>query len=96
MPKKILYFWKIIVESLSVLGTCHMTIMGGVVDKKFMILRFFVYSQSFDNSKRNLFGRKNLSSSCCRHQTFVYKCSNSENDIQSPNFGHFLTIFDIF
>ena len=51
--------------------------------------QYFFHKISFDS--------KILSRSCDRHQKFDYKCSSYPgNESQSPDFCHFLTIFNAF
>ena len=76
-----------------------MTIIGGVVYKKYMIFKVFrVYLSEFlIFLHENFFGSKILPSSCDKHQNLDYGCSSYPgNEAQSPVFGHFLTIFGIF
>ena len=76
-----------------------MTIIGGVVYKKSMIFKVFgVYLSEFLIFLHEIFfGSKILLCYCDKHQNFDYGCSRySGNEAQSPDFGHFLTILDIF
>ena len=88
-----------IFETLSALGACHVTIVGGVVYEKFMIFKVFgVYLSEFLTFLHEIFfGSKIRPSSCDKHQNFDYGCSSYPgNEAQSPDFGHFLTILGIF
>ena len=64
--------FKIIFETLSALEACHVTITGGVVYKKSMILKVFgVYLSEFLIILHEIFfGSKILPSSCDKHQNF--------------------------
>ena len=76
-----------------------MTIIGGVVYKKFMIFKVFgVYLSEFLIFHHEIFfGSKILPSSCDKHQNFDYGCSSYPgNEAQSLDFGHFLAILDNF
>ena len=76
-----------------------MTIIGGVVYKKSMIFEVFgAYLSEFLTFLYEIFfGSKILPISCDKHQDFDYECSRYPgNETQSPDFGHFLTIFGIF
>ena len=66
-----------IFKALSALGACHVTIIGGVVYKKFMILKVFgVYLSEFLIFLHEIFfGSKILPCSCDKHQKFDYGCS---------------------
>ena len=91
--------FKTIFETLSALGACHVTIIEGVVYKKFMICEVFgVYLSEFLIFLHEiLFGSKILPNSCDKHQTFDYGCTRySGNEAQSSDFGHFLAIWGIF
>ena len=59
-------------KTLSALGACHVTIIGGVVYKKLMIFKVFgVYLSEFLIFHHEIFfGSKILSSSCDKHQNF--------------------------
>ena len=84
--------FKTIFETLSALGACHVTIIGGVVYKKFMIFKVFgVYLSEFLIFHHEIFfGCKILLSSCDKHQKFDYGCSSYPgNEAQSSDFGHF-------
>ena len=72
-----------------------MTIIGGVVYKKSMI--FKVFGGEFLIFLHEIFFvSKILPSSCDKHQNFDYGCSRYPgNEAQSPDFGHFLTIFGV-
>ena len=76
-----------------------MTSIGGVVYKKYMIFKVFgVYLNEFLIFLREIvFDSKILPRSCDNLQNFDYGCSRYPgNDAESPDFGHFLTILDIF
>ena len=76
-----------------------MTIIGGVVYKRSIIFKVFgVYISEFlIFLHETYFGSKILPSSCDKHQNFDYGCFRYPgNEAQSPDFGHFLTIFGIF
>ena len=84
--------FKTIFETLSALGACHVTIIGGVVYKKFVIFKvcgaylgeFLIFHHEI------FFGGKILPSSCDKHQNFDYGCSSCPgNEAQSSDFGHF-------
>ena len=76
---------KTIFETVSALGVCHVTTIGGMVYKKSMI--FEVFGAYF---REIFFGSKILPSSCDKHQSFDYGCSRySVNEAKSPDFGHF-------
>ena len=64
--------FKTIFETLSALGACHVTIIGGVVNEKSMIFKIFgVYLSEFLIFLHDIFfGSKILPSSCDRHQNF--------------------------
>ena len=70
--------FKIIFETLSALGACHVTIIGGVVYKKSMIFKVFgVYLSEFLIFLHEIFfGSKILPSSGDEHQKFdvYHKC----------------------
>ena len=69
-----------------------MTIIGGVVYKKFMIFKVFgVYLSDFLIYPHEIFfGSKILPSSCDKRQNFDHECSNYPgNEAQSHDFGHF-------
>ena len=69
-----------------------MTIIGGVVYKKFMIFKVFgVYLSEFLIFHHEIFfGSKILLSSCDKHQNFDYGCSSFPgNEAQSPDLGRF-------
>ena len=69
-----------------------MTIVEGVVYKKFMICEVFgVYLSEFLIFLYEIFfGSKILPSSCDKHQNFDHGSSSySGNEAQSPDFGHF-------
>ena len=91
--------FKTIFETLSAMGACHVTIIGGVVYKKSMIFKVFgVYLSEFLIFLHEIFfGSKILPSSCDKHQNFDYGCSRYPgNEAQGPDFGHFLMIWGIF
>ena len=76
-----------------------MTVIGGVVYKKFMIFKVFgVHLSEFLIFLHYIFVcSKIIPSSCDKHQNFDYECSRYPgNEAQSPDFGHFLTILGIF
>ena len=90
--------FKTIFETLSAVGACHVTIIGGVVYKKSMIFKVCgVYpSEFFIFLHKIFFGSKILPSSCNKHQNFDYGSSSYPgNEAQSPDFGHSLTILGI-
>jgi len=99
LPKSSWETFETIFETLLAMGFCHVTIIGGVVYKKFMIFKVFgVYRSEFLIFLREIFfSSKILPSSCDKHQNFDYGCSSYPgNEAQSPDFGHFLTILGIF
>ena len=70
-----------------------------MVYKKSMIFKVFgVYlSEILIFLHEIVFGSKILPISCDKHQNFDYGCSRYPgNETQSPDSGHFLTIFGIF
>ena len=72
VTKILLEIFKIIFETLSALGACHVTITGGMVYKKSMIVKVFgVYLSEFLIFLHEIFfGSKILLSSCDKHQSF--------------------------
>ena len=91
--------FKTIFETLLALGAYHLTIIGGMVYKKSMTFKVFgVYLSEFLIYLHEIFfGSKILPSSCDTNQNFDYGCSSYPgNEAQSPDFGHFLTIWGIF
>ena len=99
MTKSYSITFKTISETLSALGVSQVTTIGGVVYKKFTIFKVFgVYRSEFLIFHHEIFfGSKILLSSCDKHQNFDYGCSSYPgNEAQSSDFGHFLTILDIF
>ena len=88
-----------IFETLSALGVCHVTSIGGVVYKKSMIFEVFgaYLSEFFIFLREIFFGSKILPSSCDKHQNFDYGCSRYPgNEAQSPDFGHFWRFWAFF
>ena len=70
--------FKMIFGTLSGLGACHVTILGGVVNRKSMIFEVFgVYLGEFLTFLHEIFfGTKILPSSCDKHHNLDYGCSS--------------------
>ena len=70
--------FKTIFETLSALGACHVTITGGVVNKKSTIFKVFgAYLSEFLIFLHEIFfDSKILISFCDKHQKFDNECSS--------------------
>ena len=80
LPKSSWTTFKIIFETLSALGACHMTITGRVVYKKSMIFEVsWAYLSEFLIFLHEIFfGSKILQSTCDKHQKFDYGCNQKD------------------
>ena len=99
LPKSPWKNFKTIFETLSALGACRVTFIGGMVYKKSMIFEVFhnILASFFIFLHGTFYNCKIVSRCCDKHQNFDYESSSdSENEAQSPHFGHFLTILSIF
>ena len=74
LPKSSWTTFKTIFETLSALGACHVTIIGGVVYKKSTIFQIFLeyLSEFLIFLHKNIIGSKILSSTCDKHRNFDY------------------------
>ena len=94
--------FKTIFETLSALGVCHVTMIGGAVYKKYTIFEVFgaYLRESFIFFLEIFFRSKILPISCDKHQKLDYGCSTyAGNESKSPDFGRFwrfVAFFELF